>query len=508
MPVGKFWIRWLLLLPLLLCSAGLQAQAVRVEISQGLISGVQQDGWVTFKGIPYAQAPVGHLRWAAPEPRAVHSGIFDASRQGPACLQTLATNSTVATSEDCLNLNVWTPAVDDHKRPVMVWIHGGGLRAGSNAVAGEAFAQRGQVVVAINYRLGPLGFFSHEALSEKSANPAVLDMVLALHWVQDNIQSFGGDPEQVTIFGVSAGGMAVNLLMATEASAGLFHRAIAQSGYATWALPRSRGAALPAPRDMDLTRAAPAEALASELVAKVDPTAQTAQRLYALDGQELVDALVGFQLPIVDGTTLTAEPGQIFRAGQQHAVPYMSGGNSHEGTVMRASRITLDDYAAMLGDDLDATQRLYATDFAVSRELGLSRMFGDNRYLLSARVLASAMAEADQPAWLYYVDFVPPSRQASWRGTPHGMDAYLLFAGLASEAAVTRKMVERMRGYWSNFARTGDPNGAGLETWPKYRRETDQWLVFGAQDEVRSAVLKDKLDLLEKRYLRRLGEQP
>ncbi len=508
MQVNRFWSRWLLLPLLVLCSAGLQAQSVHVETGHGLISGVQMDGWVSFKGIPYAQPPVGALRWAPPETHSPYRGTFDASRQGPACLQTLAASSSLATSEDCLNLNVWTPAVDDHKRPVMVWIHGGGLRAGSNAVAGEVFAQRDLVIVAINYRLGPLGFFAHEALSEESANPAVLDMVLALRWVRDNIQNFGGDPEQVTIFGVSAGGMAVNLLMATQDSAGLFHRAIAQSGYATWALPRSRGAALPAPLDMDLTGAASAEALAAELVSNVDPTVQTAQQLYALDGQQLVDALVGFQLPIVDGATLTAEPAQVFRAGAQHAVPYMSGGNSYEGTVMRASKISLDDYAAIMGDDLDAAQRLYATDFAVSREVGLSRMFGDNRYLLSARVLASAMAEAAQPAWLYYVDFVPPSQQASWRGTPHGVDAYLLFAGHASEEAVTRRMVERMRGYWSNFARNGDPNGGGLKAWPKYRRTTDRWLVFGAQDDVRGYVLKDKLDLLEKRYLRRIGEQP
>ena len=408
-------------------------------------------------------------------------------------------------SEDCLNLNVWTPAVDEGKRPVMVWIHGGGLRAGSSAIAGEVFAERGQVVVAINYRLGPLGFFAHEALDLPSANPAILDMVLALEWVQNNISAFGGDPDNVTIFGVSAGGMAVNLLMVTEAAEGLFHRAIAQSGYGTWALPRSVGATGTAALAMDGTPADSGEALSRALVAKVAPGAETAAELYALDGQALVDALVGFQLPIVDGATLPAEPGQLFLEGRQHAVPYMTGGNSHEGTVMSASGISLDDYAGMVADELAVAEKLYAEEFAISRELGLSRMFGDNRYLLSARVLGRSMVEVSSPAWLYYVDFVPPSLADEWLGTPHGVDAYMLFGGHASDEAVTRELVARMRGYWSNFARSGDPNGEGLSPWPRYEAKKDEWLVFGAEDEVRSGVLDAKLNLLEAHYRNRIG---
>jgi para-nitrobenzyl esterase len=497
--------RWLALLLMLLPVVAVADRVVTVQTGQGTIAGEVSGTMAVFKGIPFAEAPVGKLRWAPPVPEKAHQGVLDARVQGPACLQSQRAERPLVMSEDCLNLNVWTPAIDDGKRPVMVWIHGGGLRAGSSAVAGEVFAERGQVLVAINYRLGPLGFFAHEALDLPSANPAILDMVLALEWVRDNVSAFGGDPENVTIFGVSAGGMAVNLLMVTDAAEGLFHRAIAQSGYATWALPRSLAATGPAARAMDGNPAASAEDLSRALVAKVAPDTSSAEELYALDGQALVDALVGFQLPVVDGTTLPAEPGQLFLQGRQHDVPYMTGGNSYEGTVMGGSGISLDDYAAFVADELSDAEKLYAADFAISRKMGLSRMFGDNRYLLSARVLGTAMAKVSNSAWLYYVDFVPPSQKDQWLGTPHGVDAYMLFGGHASDEAETRELVARMRSYWSNFASGGDPNGEGLLTWPAYRAESDEWLVFGAEDTLRSGVLDAKLDLLEGHYRNRVG---
>ena len=199
----------------------------------------------------------------------------------------------------------------------MVCIHGGGFRAGSGNISGEVFASHDVVVVSINYRLGSLGFFAHPALDAEQANFGLLDMVLALQWVRDNIDQFGGDPGNVTIFGVSAGGMAVDLLMVSQAARGLFHRAIAQSGYATWALPRTRQAGDPQPLDMYAGPAQSAEKIASDLVARITDAPQTRQLLRTLDGQQLVEAVVGFQVPIVDGTSLTEEPGILFLRGQQ-----------------------------------------------------------------------------------------------------------------------------------------------------------------------------------------------
>ncbi|MEZ5557665.1 MAG: carboxylesterase family protein [Pseudomonadales bacterium] len=445
---------------LVLTGATLSARAEPTSVVLGptTLQGVAQRGVHAFKGIPYAQPPTGERRWMAPLPVELERGNVDATRFGAICPQTrpeAAMREPMA--EDCLTLNVWTPGPGKERRPVLVWIHGGGFRAGSGNLPGEVLASRGVVVVSLNYRLGPLGFFAHEALEGAPANFGLMDMVEALRWVHAHIGAFGGDPDNVTIFGVSAGGMAVSLLLATSAADGLYQRAIAQSGYGTWALPRSRTAPEPGPLSMTLGRADSAEALAHELVARVASGPQSRARLYALDAQMLVSALAGFQLPIVDGTTLPEEPGVVFARGDGNRVPIITGGNSYEGSVMPASGITLDAYAAMLGDSLEAAQSLYAGDFAVSRERGLSRIFGDNRYLLAARVLGNGADAVGGNVWLYYVDYPPDARTP---GTPHGWDAGTLWRETFDDP-IARAIAERLRGYWVNFATRGDPNGRG-----------------------------------------------
>ncbi len=368
------------------------AAADVVQTSLGPVRGAPSGEVLAFKGIPYAKAPTERLRWQPPQPPKAWKQPFDATAYGPACLQPANPQRPVgATSEDCLNLNVWTPALDDRERPVMVWIHGGGFRTGSNQVPGEVLARQNAVVVAINYRLGPLGFLAHEALKDDTANFGLMDMVLALQWVRDNIRAFGGNPHKVTIFGVSAGGMAVDLLMVHKPAHGLFHRAIAQSGYATWSLPRTAAAATPAPLAMGLGPAEDAHANATALVARITESRQSRRTLLKLDGQALVDAVEGFHLPIVDGATLTEEPAVLFDRGGQADVPFLTGGNSFEGSVMPASGFTQAGFEAMLADAFPALQRAYASDFAADHSLGVQRIFGDNRYLLAARRLSSAM---------------------------------------------------------------------------------------------------------------------
>ncbi|MDD9962086.1 MAG: carboxylesterase family protein [Gammaproteobacteria bacterium] len=485
--------------------SGTVAAAV-VTTEQGQVRGAQADwGW-TFLGMPYARPPLGDLRWRPPQPAVAHEGVRAASAYGPACPQPRAGQRGLdATSEDCLTLNVWTPGLDDGKRPVMVWIHGGGFRAGSGRIAGEALAARDVVTVSFNYRLGPLGFFSHEALESQEANFGLLDMVLALQWVRANIDRFGGDPSNVTIFGVSAGGMAVSLLMVSPQAEGLFHRAIAQSGYGTWALPRTRHA--PHVKVLSMTMGPPpsAERIAHGLVAKVTDQPATPSSLRGLDGTALAEAVEGFHLPVVDGASLPEEPGLLFAQGRQHDVPLITGGNSNEGSVMPASGISVAEFAGYHQDDQAVVERLYAEDFRIGREQGVARMFGDNRYLLAARVAGAGMGHVDSPAWLYYLDFVPAERRGEWLGTPHGYDAAILFAGAQSEDPAERALASRMQEFWVQFARTGDPNGEGEPAWPRYDRGTDRWIVLSTTDRAEAGVIADKLDFLEAHYRRRAG---
>ena len=480
------------------------AGAASVTIGQGLLEGSDDKGITSFKGIPYAQPPVGERRWLPPEPVRPHQGPRAATQFGANCPQTerAGLNEPDAImSEDCLTLNVWTPGLDTNKRPVMVWIHGGGFRFGSGDIQGELIASEDIVLVSINYRLGPLGFFSHEALPELPANPGLLDIEESLRWVQENISAFGGDPENVTIFGVSAGGMAVNLLMTSDRTEGLFARAIAQSGYATWALPRSQTAPAPAPLGVGMTKAESAENISSALVASVTDETQSREVLYGLDTMALTKALQGFQVPIVDGNSVLEEPAILFLRGEQHAVPYITGGNSFEGSVMISTGISQEAYRSTLGSDLAAARKAYATD---TDELWLPRMFGDNRYLISARLLAGAMKDVNAPAWLYYVDFVPDTQQGELPGTAHGQDGYYLWAGMLMPDPQVQTFAKAMRSYWFNFARTGSPNGGALPAWPSYDAQSDQWLVLKNPPRAQSGVIKERLDLIERRYRQRV----
>jgi len=504
MPQYHFIQRAISLLSLLFalnCSA---AGATQITLAQGVFEGSRDNGITSLKGIPYAQPPINERRWLPPEPVKPHQGARAALQFGANCPQTerAGLNKPDASmSEDCLTLNVWTPRVDNTKRPVMVWIHGGGFRFGSGDIQGELIASEDIVLVSINYRLGPLGFFAHESLPGLPANPGLLDIEASLRWVQQNISALGGDPDNVTVFGVSAGGMAVNLLMTSERTQGLFAKAIAQSGYATWALPRSQSAPAPAPMGAGMTSPESAESISSALVARVTDQTQSRSVLYNLDAMALTQALQGFQVPIVDGNSVSEEPAILFMRGHQHAVPYITGGNSFEGSVMDYSGISKEAYIAILGSDLDAAREAYATD---NDELWLARMFGDNRYLISARLLAGAMRSVDAPAWLYYIDFVPDAQKDELPGTAHGQDGFYLWAGMQMPNPQAQTFSKAMRSYWFNFARTGNPNSDTLPVWPGYDSQDDKWLVLKNPPAAKSGVIKERLDLIERRYRQRV----
>lgn len=473
-----------------------QAEVV-VHGSQGRIVGSEEQSRFVFKGIPFAAPPVGPLRWQAP--RAVRTEDIDAQSMGSACTQTRVSTS----QEDCLYLNVWTNGLDTARRPVMVWVHGGGFRAGSGDIDGHALAAEGVVVVSFNYRLGPLGFFAHPEL-EGPLNFGLLDMIAALEWVRDNIAGFGGDPDNVTIFGVSAGGQSVNLLMSSPQARGLFHRAISQSGYGTWPLPRIHGLGTRWLKDWNGAPVADAGVIGAALVSTL--TQQNSLRaLRRLDASALMSQLTGFYLPIVDGVSLQDEPAVVFMQGKQANVPYLTGGNSFEGSVMSSVGIDLDKMIAGFGYAADAAAAAYANDGALHEPLATARLAGDLRYVLSAHSMSEAMATVSSPAWRYLVDFVPDAYEGQWPGTPHGLETQFLFAGQHSSDLALQALSARMKRYWVNFARHGDPNGArGADiTWPATVPDAPRWLVFGDVDRVDNDPLSARMLLLTHHYLRR-----
>jgi para-nitrobenzyl esterase len=499
----------------MLVAAGCRAQAeapppapLEVHTEGGDVRGVAEAGIRVFRGIPYAAPPVGPLRWRAPRPAAAWEGLRAAVAFGSSCPQP---GLPEPTSEDCLTLNVWAPSETSPDRgwPVMVWIHGGGFRSGSGSdpvTHGDAFARDGVVLVTLDYRLGALGFLAHPALeAESGGEPGVdygiLDMVAALRWVRDNVAAFGGDPKRVTIFGESAGGMAVQLLMVCPSSAGLFQRAIAMSGYGTWPLPRTRtaptaGVPAASPGAEDL-----GEALVVRAAAPGPPPA-TAEGLRTIPASRLAEATESLHLPIVDGTVVPEEPGIVFARGEQHDVPFVAGGDSYDGAVMAWAGLDASAFLASWGSRLDAVRRLYADDFAVSDAQGASRLFGEWRYGIAGRYLARQMSTVSSPAYLYWYAFVPEARRAGLPGAPHGSELGPLFGH--TDDAEARQVGRVMRACWIRFAATGDPNGPGLPQWPRYDGTGDRWLVLDLHPAARERLLKERLDFLEERYLERV----
>lgn len=495
-----------------------------VESDAGPVQGFAASGSddiAAFLGIPFAAAPQGSLRWRSPRAMYPWQEPLPAHEYGPICPQRRA---QLPQSEDCLHLNLWTPIdrAGNEPLPVMVWIHGGGFRGGNGRLGeapatgrGAGLARRGVVVVSIQYRLGALGFFAHPALAAESAatgepegSHGLLDMIAALEWVQRNAAAFGGDPNRVTIFGVSAGGMAVNALMSTPEAAGLFHRAIAQSGYGTWRLPHVSEARwdLPSARDQGAATIAEAGFDVGE-----DPSADD---LRALRHEELAALGAGFWVPIT-GTLLPDEPGIVFARGEQHDVPYITGGNSFEGTIFPAFQLTPDDYFNAFGEREQQVRSLYGADREAdddTERVAAATLFGDQRYVISARYLAEHMKTVSSPARTYYFAFVPEAQRETLPGAPHGSEVAYVFGDTGDPEADRYSgpdgaaLGDAMAGYWTRFAAGGDPNGDGAPEWPEYAGESDTWMMLDAPEpRAVAGVLEDKLDLLQALYLERIG---
>lgn len=484
----RFCSLLMLLVGTLLCAPSVTAQDDRVaRVESGELVGTSEGGVARFLGIPYAAPPVGERRWAAPEAPHSWTGRRAAKSFGSGCVQEITpdgfgpwTREYVApapVSEDCLTLNIWTPTRYDGRRlPVMIWIHGGAFMAGSNAVPiydGAALARQGIVVVSINYRLGVFGFSAFEELAGDpggGANFGLQDMLAALRWTKRNIAAFGGDPDQVTVAGQSAGAMAVHMLMLSPQADGHFARAIAQSGIVEVPLParaeaNRRGADLLGRAklpDVAALRRLPAEGVVTLLDS--GPLAGAGD----VGGMPLLG-------PVIDGSVLEGQVAGLEAAGARSAVPVMVGLNADEGVLSpsyfrttaaevraRAVQIAGDEEAdaVLAGNPLDTEESILAAGRQLTRLYGL------------ASLVDWARAHRG-PAFAYYYTHPEPGRGSEMFGAFHSAEIPYVFNSL--HASPERPFTDRdhaiattMSQFWANFVKHGDPNGEGLPRWPTF----------------------------------------
>lgn len=455
------------------------AEIRQVEVTGGTVEGEVLDGLSQFKGIPFAQPPVGALRWKAPQEVAPWDGVLRATTFGPACMQgeTLARQmgTTAPISEDCLYLDVWTPAAaPDAKLPVIVWIYGGGFNAGATSVPlydGANFARQGVVFVSLSYRLGPFGFLATPELSAEgqgSGNYGLLDLIAGLQWVRANAAKFGGDPGNVTILGHSAGSMAVSNLMASPLAKGLFDKAIAESG-ASFAPPQSEawaGGTTATLAFAERNGAAWLESLGARTLEQArDLPAQ------ALDEGQRAQGAPGFR-PVMDGHVVPGDQYLLWREHRFADVPLLVGATSAEWGAQPTRGAAFEerirrDYGERAGTLLGVYPHATDAEASTSAALLATDVFVWNVYTWAAL----QAHEGTSPTYAYR--FHRPTAQNPL-GSPHGSEVALVFGnedkrpGRPGWSEADRALSRQLQGYWVNFARSGNPNGAGLPEWPRY----------------------------------------
>jgi len=491
-----------------------------VSAPAGSVRGVADGDILSFKGIPYAAPPVGEMRWRPPAPAAGWQGVRDATEYGAACIQPTPYVQSIysadlgRTSEDCLTLNVWTPSTTG-RAPVLVWIHGGALVTGSSKESlydGARLAREGVVVVSINYRLGVLGWLAHPDLSAESpagisGNYGLMDQVAALEWVKRNAAAFGGDPDNVTIAGESAGGLSVLYLMSTPLARGLFDRAIAQSAYMI-STPELKAARLGAPSAEDA-----GAALSRTL------QAPSLRVLRGMDPQQLTDraAISGFAtFGAVDGKVLPGQIVDVFDQGRQARVPVLAGFNSGEirslrmlappvpGSAADYERVIRERY----GDMAEAFLRLYPSSDMGESILATSR---DALYGWTSERLARSQTAAGQPSYLYLFDHGYPATDEAGLHGFHASELPYMFGRLdrtpprwpkVPDTAEERRLSDAMVGYWTSFAKDGQPRATNAPDWAAYG-EGRNWLVFRDAPQPATALFPGMFELHEQTMCRR-----
>jgi para-nitrobenzyl esterase len=482
-----------------------------IHVQQGRLEGREEDGLCVFRGIPYAKPPVGALRFRPPQPPETWSGTRDAGGFGGSAPQNtmmlaLPGMDVGATDEDCLSLNVWTPACDGKRRPVMFWIHGGGYVIGSGAQAvydGAALARRGDVVVVtINYRMGPLGFLYLADLCPDypdTGNEGTRDQVAALRWVHDNAEAFGGDPENLTIFGESAGGMSVGTILGVPSARGLFRRAIPQSG-ASHNFHTRETASKIAEAFLDHLGIAPADAAdalpAVPVASLLDMQQQT---LFKLAGRT---GLLPFQ-PLVDGDFLPDPPLEAVRAGGARGVSLLVGTTRDEwkllGALIEPDVPSLDDErlrqklaGRIPGVDGDALLDIYRGAREGRFPTRAPEIFyaieTDRVFRVPAIRLTEAQAPHTEQCFMYRMDWESPLF-GGLLGACHAIELPFVFGTWAMPGGeqfvgagdAAARFCEQVMDAWLAFARTGDPAHAGLPDWPRYDAERRATMILGPE---------------------------
>jgi para-nitrobenzyl esterase len=484
-------------------AVGGQIRTIQQRISTGVVEGqISTDGTVrSFKGIPYAAPPVGVLRWKPPQPVAPWKGVRKAIDFGPRCMQTRVYSDMVfrdsGPSEDCLYLNVWAP--ESHRQsllPVMVWIYGGGFMAGSTSEPrqdGANLTKKGVIVVSMNYRLGIFGFFSLPELTRgsgcnASGNYGLLDQVAALQWVRDNISAFGGDPKNVTIFGESAGSLSVSALMASPLARGLFRRAIGESGAFFGPNSHMRPLSETEQTNVAFTKSAFGTDSIEALRAKpADAVLKAASK----------QGIPRFR-PNVDGYFLPESVQAIFAAGKQAHVPLLAGWNLDEGEyqeIFEKDAATPENYAARIralyGPNAGGILKLYPGATVAEAKRSAGDLAGDRFIAFGTwKWIESQLQTGQSPVYRYRFDEALPPEVGETPSAdnqplaPHSGEIEFVFQALASKNLAWRpqdqKVSDLMSSYWTNFAKTGDPNGEGLPHWPKYAPEKYEVMHFSA----------------------------
>ena len=507
--------------------AGLSAP---VMLDAGLVGNSVESspGVRVFKGIPFAAPPLGTLRWREPQPVASWDGVRDASRFGNVCIQPPGPTEGPAArlniavlpdspppSEDCLYLNVWTGAASaSERRPVMVYFFGGAFTEGAGSVPlydGDALAQKGVVVVTMNYRLGPYGFFVHPALAaesphDASGNYGLMDMLASLRWVQRNIAAFGGDPGNVTVFGQSAGAMAIASLVASPEAKGLMHRAISQSG--SWL---GLG-----PTPAMATRGPAEEA---GLAAATEAGVTTVEQLRAMSAADVTAKLGRGAGMIVDGWVIPEDASKTFAEGRQNAVDVLVGSNKDEAFFPGARTVQEFEEQARnrWGELADEVLALYPHATDAEAQASAAQQANDGTFW-AMRLYADYQVQRGNKAYLYFFAQNPPAPA----GQPpfpaaHAAEVPYVFNNvgelplfpdrsdpkLAAASAADLEVADQMSSYWANFARSGDPNGAGLPTWQQHRvGESDRAIILDADPSSEMLPAKARLELFDKLYAR------
>ena len=461
------------------------ADSLTVKTEQGKVTGKTiNDGKVkAFLGLPYAAAPVGDLRWKAPEPPAKWKGERDATKFGASCAQNHVFDDMIfqdaGPSEDCLFLNVYAPAdaKDKSKLPVMFWIHGGGYSGGGSDEPrhnGDFLPLKGVVLVTINYRLGVFGFLATSGLAAEAngaaGNYGLLDTVEALKWVKANIKKFGGDPDNVTIFGESAGSFAVSTLMASPAARGLFAKAIGESGGAF-------GSTLPT--DTLDTR----EKKDGAWVATLGVT--SLKELRALPTDKILAAAKGNRggfPPVIDSKLLTEPVADTYAAGKQAHVPLLAGWNRDEGSFVAMRGVTADQFKGMAAGLFKDRSAEFLTLYPADTDAQALRSaidYGSDSFIALGtwKWIEAHQKTGDSPIYRYHFELAAtPSKFHPGSFAFHSDDIEYVFGTLDTRPGAVwrpedRKLSDEVMSYWTNFARTGDPNGPGLPVWPKYDKD-------------------------------------